>query len=65
MVKATRLAESEIDINTSVSVSYKTDFSGATLHGHDFYELDLILSGSGQTTLNNHIREVHAGQVFF
>ena len=64
MVKATRLAESEIDINTSVSVSYKTDFSGATLHGHDFYELEIISGGEIKTTFNGRQMVAERGDVF-
>lgn len=65
MSQGTRLALANFREGASVTAERKKQAPYYTLHGHDFYELDLILSGSGQTTLNNHIREVHAGQVFF
>ena len=64
MTNNTRLAESEIDINTSVSVSVKEDFSGATLHGHDFYELEIITAGKVYTTFNGKNRLAECGDVF-
>jgi hypothetical protein len=64
MTIMTRLAESEIDINTSVSVSYKPCFSGTTLHGHDFYELEIFTGGAINTTFNGRSIEVSRGDVF-
>ncbi len=64
MTKITRLAESEIDINTSVSVSYRSDLSGTTLHGHDFYELEIIVGGVINTTFNGQTATVSRGDVF-
>ena len=64
MTKMTRLAESEIDINTSVSVSLRTDFPGTTLHGHDFYELEIIAGGRIHTAFNGKKMTATRGDVF-
>lgn len=63
-VKA-RLAASEFDKNTNVNVRRSTAFPGSTLHGHDFYELDIITNGNSYTLLNGKRYELAPGTIFF
>lgn len=60
-----RLAASEFDKNSNISVRESNSFPGSTLHGHDFYELDIILSGSTDTVLNGKPFIAERGVIFF
>lgn len=64
MTKTTRLAESEIDINTSVSVTYREGITEVTIHGHDFYELEIIAEGEIHTVYNGRELLAVRGDVF-
>jgi len=64
MSNKTRLAASEIDINTSVSVSYRDCISDVTIHGHDFYELEIIAEGEIRTVYNGRELLAARGDVF-
>lgn len=64
MTNQTRLAESEIDINTSVSVTLRDGITGVTIHGHDFYELEIIAEGEIHTVYNGKELLAVRGDVF-
>ena len=64
MTNRTRLAESEIDINTSVSVTLRDGITDVTIHGHDFYELEIIAEGEIRTVYNGHELLATRGDVF-
>ena len=60
-----RLAESEFDKNTNISVRMSKALPGSTLHGHDFYELEIVTDGETNTVLNGNEYTVGRGTVFF
>ena len=60
-----RLAKMEVDRGFGISVKRSLDFGECTLHGHDFYELDIIIRGSQSTILNGKPRAAFGGCVFF
>lgn len=53
------------DDRTSIKVRVKPLLPGIGLHGHDFYELDIIADGESESNLNGKAHEVRRGQVFF
>ena len=65
MSKTARLAAGEFREGVSVTAKRKNDSSGYTMHGHDFYELDIVLSGKTVTVLNNRPVCADKGHVFF
>lgn len=48
----TRLAAREFSKNRNISISKRVAFPGSTPHGHDFYELDIIVSGTVNAVTN-------------
>jgi len=60
-----RLAACEFDKNNDISVRERPSFPGSTLHGHDFYEIDIITSGTTETTVNGVRKSVKKGSVSF
>lgn len=60
-----RLAKSEFDEGASVSVTRKRNFLSSSLHGHDFYELDIIISGATNTAINGKRLLAKPGDIFF
>ena len=65
MCAKARLAASEFDKNTNVSVRRSIELPGSTLHCHDFYELEIIIGGNSETLLNGKHYDVNEGVVFF
>ncbi len=61
----TRLAKREFGENKNISVSKRVGFPGSTLHGHDFYELDMIVSGIVDTVINGEKKIMECGSVSF
>ena len=59
-----RLAAREFDKDTNISIRKRDDFKGSTLHGHDFYELDIVIAGNAQTSINGKLAEVNPGCIF-
>ena len=65
MCALARLAESEFDKHGNISVSEANLFRGSTLHGHDFYELEIISRGECGIRLNGHDATAKSGTIFF
>lgn len=65
MCAKARLAKPEFTRDLSVSVKINDGFPGSNLHGHDFYELDVISSGSARSTTNGKSSVVRGGTVIF
>ena len=61
----TRLAKSEFSSDTNISVRKSTNFHGSTLHGHGFYELEIITAGTADTVLNGTAHKITRGAIFF
>ena len=59
------LIKSSFQGSATVSVTRKPHFRATGLHGHDFYELDIITAGSIPATLNGNCLTASAGAVFF
>ena len=59
-----RLGRSEINIKTGVAVMKKCGLPPITLHGHDFYELEIITDGSLTTICNGKVIECRRGDAF-
>ena len=49
----------------AVSVKRTPQFHTCALHGHGFYELDIVIGGSAPSTLNGNLYTACAGTVFF
>ena len=64
MKNVARLAESWVNETTNIKITDKDDFPGSTLHGHDFYEIDVIYRGESDSTVNGRGRRVKSGDVF-
>jgi AraC-like DNA-binding protein len=60
-----RLAECEFGKNADISVRESLSFPGSTLHGHDFYEIEIITAGKTETTINGIKKKAEMGSVFF
>jgi len=65
MKTRTRLAAREFSENRNISISKREGFPGSTLHGHDFYELDIILTGTVNSVINGEERVMRVGDVAF
>lgn len=61
----TRLAAREFAENNNISVSKRTGFPGSSLHGHDFYELDILASDTVLTVINGEEMIMRCGAVSF
>ncbi|MBO5909261.1 MAG: AraC family ligand binding domain-containing protein, partial [Clostridia bacterium] len=48
-----------------IGVVPKLSFGASELHGHDFYELDIILGGKNRGSLNREALDIRRGDVFF
>ena len=64
-MRLARLAASEFDDRANISVGEADLVRGSTLHGHDFYELEIIKSGECDVRLNGHDGIARAGTIFF
>lgn len=61
----TRLAAREFSKNRNISISKREGFPGSTLHGHDFYELDIIVSGTVNAVTNGEGHVMRARDIAF
>lgn len=61
----TRLANKDFGVDTPISARRSMNFDASTLHGHDFYELDIIIGGKVSSTLNGKPVVAQKGVVFF
>ena len=60
-----KVAAREFAENKNISVSRRTGFPGSSLHGHDFYELDILASDSVSTVINGEEMIMRCGAVSF
>ena len=60
-----RLIRGEMRSDAEIHVERKTNFRKSDLHGHDFYELDIIAAGDADTTVNGKPTRATAYTVFF
>ena len=65
MKRIARLAISEFDKSTDISVRRSIGLPGSTLHGHDFYELDIITGSACASQVNGKECTAERGFVFF
>ena len=61
----TKLIRGTFDDSIGIEVTKKDNFGESELHGHDFYELDIIVGGENVTRLNREEINVKRGDVFF
>lgn len=61
----TRLAKKEYEDTVGISISKRYGFGTCTLHGHDFYELDIIAGGKAPITFNGKADIAERGKVYF
>lgn len=60
-----RLIKKNFENGKAVFTERKRNLHTSLLHGHDFYELDIITAGNASTTLNGDSLTASAGTVFF
>lgn len=65
MSKYIRLAESHLVDGKNIFYRVHTPQANLSMHGHNFYELDVILDGESLTTLNGETFEIKKGSAFF
>ncbi len=61
----TRLAYKEFRDGLDIHVRRTKNYNACSLHGHDFYELDIVILGSIATTVNGDRQTANIGTVFF
>ncbi|MBQ9084654.1 MAG: helix-turn-helix domain-containing protein [Clostridia bacterium] len=61
----TRLAAKEFRDGLDIHVRRTKNYHACSLHGHDFYELDIVILGSIPTTVNGDKQIANLGTVFF
>ncbi len=61
----TRLASKEYAYGTGISLKRSADLGYCSLHGHDFYEIDIIAGGSTTAITNGKSESAERGTVFF
>ncbi len=61
----TRLAKKEYTGGTSISIKRTDNLGDCSLHGHDFYEIDIITSGESIATVNGKSEFAERGAVYF
>lgn len=57
--------EAWLDPTTQISVVRRTVEQPVTMHLHDYYELEIILGGSGQQNLNGSVYALSPGTIYF
>lgn len=55
---------SETDSNSKIFFSYRSVLDSYPLHGHDFFELELIISGCGHQWINNEYVPLTPGSLY-
>lgn len=53
-----------VDPLTHISVQYHNDISAVSLHLHDYFELEIVLSGQGEQNLNGSVYPIELGTVY-
>lgn len=61
----TRLAKKEYAEGLGISLKRTVDLGSCTLHGHDFYEIDIITGGKAEAVTNGICERCERGAVFF
>ena len=61
----TRLAKKEYARGLGISLKRTFDLGDCTLHGHDFYEIDIITGGKAEAITNGVTEPAGRGAVFF
>lgn len=61
----TRLAKKEYATGLGISLKRTLDLGDCTLHGHDFYEIDIITNGRAEASTNGVSGIAECGTVFF
>ena len=61
----TRLAKKEYAYGLGISLKRNCDLDDCSLHGHDFYEIDIIAGGSADAITNGITDRCEHGSVFF
>lgn len=60
-----RLAQKEYGEGTGISLKTSDPLGNCTLHGHDFYEIDIIIDGCAETVINGKSERAERGTVYF
>lgn len=60
-----RLAEKEYGTGSGISLKTSDPLRDCSLHGHDFYEIDIIIDGSAETVINGSRELAGRGKVYF
>ena len=60
-----RLAQKEYGIGSGISLKTSDSLGDCSLHGHDFYEIDVIIGGKAETMINGKIETAERGAVYF
>lgn len=61
----TRLATKENGYGTGISLKRSADLGNCSLHGHDFYEIDIITGGAAMAVTNGKRERAEVGTIFF
>ena len=65
MSQTRRNDTSWLDSRTQISIVRKTVNKSVSLHLHDYFELEIVLSGKGTQNLNGSVYPLEAGTVYF
>ena len=60
-----RLAQKEYGYGSGISMKTRDSLGDCTLHGHDFYEIDIITDGKAETLINGKDETAERGAVYF
>lgn len=61
----TRMVQRKFDPDNIFSKEYKIGLKNISVHWHDFYEMDIVLSGTGKTICNGQTFSVERGLISF
>ena len=61
----TRMVQRKFDPDNVFSKEYKIGLKNVSVHWHDFYEMDIVLSGTGKTICNGQTFSVERGLISF
>ncbi len=60
-----RLAQKECGSHSGISLKTNDSLGNCSLHGHDFYEIDIITGGKAETVINGRSEFAERGAVYF
>ncbi len=60
-----RLAQKEYGYGSGISLKTSDSLGNCSLHGHDFYEIDIITDGKAETVINGKGEVAERGAVYF